>query len=391
MGLTAANTNGSQQAANGNGSLAISVIVPATDRRLTLARCLTAIDAARSPDDEVIVVDQAGLPGPASARNRGATAASRAILVFVDSDVELLEDALSLIRDRFASAPDLAGVFGSYDDDPEQHDLVSTFRNLLHHYVHNGAAGRVGSFWAGIGAVRRDAFEQVGGFDERILPASVEDIEFGARLAGAGRIELDPAIQGKHLKRWTLTGMVRTDFWRRGLPWTLLALRGRATCCELNLSWRHRLSAASSLVTLLSIARGRPLTAAFSLANLCLINRRFYRLLARRGRGHLIGGIGLHVIHHLTCALAAVVGVTGLLRVGRVGAPQPLGGAVAASQTNKLAVAPCVRNIPGGANEGDSGPPPHWPRYRPLASRACCALLASARAIPYQRGSPSSR
>jgi hypothetical protein len=304
-------------AVQGSGSPPVSVIVPATDGRLTLARCVAAIDAARGPGDEVIVVQDSASPGPACARNQGATAASHAIVVFVDSDVVLRPDALALIRERFAADPDLAGLFGSYDDDPEQRDLVSTFRNLLHHYVHHGSAGTVRSFWAGIGAVRRDAFEQVGGFDDHILRASVEDIEFGSRLSGIGRIELDPAIQGKHLKRWTLAGMVQTDLWRRGVPWTLLALRGRATCCELNLSWRHRASAASSLLTLISIARGRPVGAAFSLGNLCLLNQRFYRLLARRGRRHLLGGIALHVIHHLTCVLALFAGLAEMVRLAR--------------------------------------------------------------------------
>src|SRR5205807_8681242 len=62
------------------------------------------------------------------------------------------------------------------------------------------------TFWAGLGAVRRDAFEAVGGFDaERYLVPSVEDIDLGARLATTGhRIELDPAVQGTHLKAWSL-------------------------------------------------------------------------------------------------------------------------------------------------------------------------------------------
>jgi hypothetical protein len=293
--------------------LAVSVIVPATRAAPTLARCLAAIDAARAADDEVIVVTDGVPEGPAGARNRGAAEASNEILVFVDADVEVRADAFALVRERFAADPGLTAVFGSYDDDPEARDVVSMFRNLLHHHVHHGAAGSVGSFWTGLGAVRRAAFEEVGGFDMRRV--SVEDIELGARLCGAGRIELDPSIQGKHLKRWTLLSMVRTDLTHRGIPWTRLALRGRATRSELNLSWRHKLSAASSLAILLSVTRRRPATAAVSLGILCTLNQGFYRLLARRGKRYVFSGVGLHVVHHLTAILSLLVGFLDLVLV----------------------------------------------------------------------------
>ena len=82
--------------------------------------------------------------------------------------------------------PGLVAVFGSYDDDPPADGAVSTFRNLLHHHVHQAAAGPASTFWAGLGALRRDAFLASGGFDERRYPASsVEDIELGMRLSAA--------------------------------------------------------------------------------------------------------------------------------------------------------------------------------------------------------------
>src|SRR5438477_630562 len=103
----------SEMGANGHAIPAVSVIIPATDYRPTLGRCLTAIDVARATNDELIVVDDAALPGPASARNRGALRAANSILVFVDADVEVRPNALALIRDRFAADPGLAAVFGS--------------------------------------------------------------------------------------------------------------------------------------------------------------------------------------------------------------------------------------------------------------------------------------
>ena len=60
------------------------------------------------------------------------------------------------------------------------------------------------TFWAGCGAVRRDVFFSLGGYDElRFLQTSVEDIDLGYRLYLAGHtIQLDPEIQVRHLKDW---------------------------------------------------------------------------------------------------------------------------------------------------------------------------------------------
>jgi glycosyltransferase involved in cell wall biosynthesis len=73
----------------------LSVIVPATGSRPCLPRGLAAIDAATWSGDQLIVVRDAPLPGPASARNQGAAEASNEILVFIDADVEVKPDALA--------------------------------------------------------------------------------------------------------------------------------------------------------------------------------------------------------------------------------------------------------------------------------------------------------
>ncbi len=212
---------------------AIAVVVPATDRPATLPRCLAAIESARSPGDELVVVESPEGLGPAAARNLGARSASAdgaEIVLFVDSDVEVHPDALCRVRELFASDPGLAAVFGSYDESPAEPGAVSRFRNLLHASVHESGAGEASTFWAGLGAVRADVLAESGGFDEELFPRpAVEDVELGARIDRAGgRIVNDPAIRGKHLKRWTAASMARTDALSRAEPWTRLALAGRA-------------------------------------------------------------------------------------------------------------------------------------------------------------------
>jgi glycosyltransferase involved in cell wall biosynthesis len=286
----------------------LAAIVPATDGPLTLERCLAAIRAAEEPADEVVVVEEAELPGPAAARNEGARGATAELLVFVDADVEPHADAFARIRAAFVADPTLDAIFGSYDDDPADPALVSRFRNLLHHHVHHEGAGPATTFWAGLGAVRRDAFFAAGGFDaERYPTASIEDIELGLRLA---HIELDPRIQGKHLKGWTLPGMVRADFARRGLPWVQLVLERGQGASALNLGPRHRASALAALGIAAGLATRRPRLAGASLVTLLALNVRFYALLVRReGAARAAAGVALHTVHHLTGAAAAATAV----------------------------------------------------------------------------------
>ncbi len=289
----------------------LAVVIPATNDPPTLERCLAAVEASSEPPDEVHVVRDAGAPGPAAARNAGVRRTAADVVAFVDADVVVHADALRRLREAFADDAGLAAVFGAYDDEPAADGAVSGFRNLLHHHVHHRSPGPATTFWAGLGAVRRDAFLAVGGFDEdRYRRPSIEDVELGSRLAAAGfRIELRPDVQGTHLKRWSLLEMLRTDFLLRGLPWSELLLAGAADRTALNLGWRHRASALASLGAAAAVARRKPVAAVASSAVLVALNRDFYGLLARRrGPWQAGAGVALHALHHLTGVAALAAG-----------------------------------------------------------------------------------
>jgi Glycosyl transferase family 21 len=283
----------------------LSAIVPATNCPDTLSRCIEAIRSGSEQPDELLVVSESTGAGPAAARNDGAVRARGEILVFVDADVLVRPDAVARIRAAFDADAGLTAVFGSYDDRPEAPGAVSGFRNLLHHHVHQSAAGPAQTFWAGLGAVRRPAFLAAGGFNAALYPVpSIEDIELGTRLVAAGaRIELDPAIQGTHLKAWTLGEMMRSDFGRRGVPWVGLLLRQRAAPTGLNLGWRHRASAAAAVVGAIGLVARRPAPAGAGALALLALNGSFYALiLRRRGPAQAVAGVGLHALHHLVAA-----------------------------------------------------------------------------------------
>jgi glycosyltransferase involved in cell wall biosynthesis len=295
----------------------LTAVVPATNDPPTLDACVNAILAAEQPPEEIYVITEGG--GPAEARNAGVEDAKGDVVVFVDADVLPHEDAFVRIRAAFDADPALVAVFGSYDDVPAEPGTVSQFRNLLHHHVHQQGAGESTTFWAGLGAVRADAFRAAGGFDADRYPLpSVEDIDLGTRLSGnGGRIFLDPLIQATHLKRWTLPDMVRTDFWQRGVPWIELVLRHGSGSSALNLGWRHRVSAVAAVISALAIVRGRPGTALAGLAALVALNIQLYELFLRRhGPVGVVTGAGLHAVHHVTGALAVPVGVARHLHGG---------------------------------------------------------------------------
>ncbi len=252
----------------------ISVIVPVRNGGMHLARCLEALSRSEYRDFEVIVVDDCSTDetpriaeryaapcirtphtlGPGGARNLGALQARGKILAFVDADVVLPPEGLRLIAEDFAGDPELAAVFGSYDDAPAWQTFVSQYKNLMHHYVHQTASEKACTFWAGCGAMRKDVFEEFGGFDgAKYTAPSIEDIALGLELTSQGRkIRLDKRLQVKHLKRWTWRSLLRADILFRAIPWSRLILSSRHLPRDLNLTYASRIS--SILVGLLALA-----------------------------------------------------------------------------------------------------------------------------------------
>ena len=258
----------------------VSVITPAHNAAGLLPRTLGALRNSDLPREkwELIVVDDGSsddtsliaaryadtvvtLPGkasgPAYARNRGFEVTRGDIVIFIDADCVVYPDTLSQFVELFASDPDLGAAFGSYDDKPPASGIMSQYRNLVHHYVHHQNAGEVETFWAGLGAVRRDVFAEVGMYDEwHYSKPQIEDIELGARIRKLGRrILLVPSIQVTHLKKWTLRQVIRTDLRDRGIPWARLLMHRRAMLSTetLNLRWSEKFNTFLTCLALLLV------------------------------------------------------------------------------------------------------------------------------------------
>ncbi|MFV1986746.1 MAG: glycosyltransferase family 2 protein [Gemmatimonadota bacterium] len=270
--------------------------------------------------------------GPAYARNRAAEAARGEILLFVDSDVCVHQDVLRRLLETFDAEPEVAAIFGSYDDRPAARTVVSQYRNLLHHFVHQQGGGDAETFWAGCGAIRADVFHEVGMYDEwHFARPQIEDIELGRRLRRSGhRIVLDPTLQACHLKRWTLADVLRTDLRHRGVPWTRLILHEGPSAggSALNVHPINRLSViftwlAFGILPAAPVFRSWwPVAVSVTLSfTVVLLNFRFFATVWRAaGLKVALGSIPLHLMFYFSNGLSAL---SGAVVYSIVGAPLP--------------------------------------------------------------------
>ena len=314
----------------------IAVVVPAHNGGSTLKRCLASITASSVKPDQVIVVDDGstetvvydlateygfdylsvpnGPTGPARARNLGVEQAKAELVLFVDSDVVLAHDSIERVVEVFSNSPETHAIFGSYDTSPDVQTIVSRYKNLLHHFVHQHGNKKASTFWSGFGAVRRQVFQATGGFDTSYKKPCIEDIEFGGRLAKAGfNTQLRPEIQVKHLKHWTLTGMIRTDIFCRAIPWTRLIInQNSGVSDDLNTSMKSRLSAITAIlfaVSLICTAAGLPLkyAAVFFLGAYISLDWQLFSFFQRNGGWRLaFGGAALHLLYYLYASITFV-------------------------------------------------------------------------------------
>ncbi len=190
----------------------VSVIVPFHNHHALLARLLATIRQCTSPSVrlELIVVDDASREspeplcaeydarlhrltenrGPAHARNVGAQLATAPVLFFFDADVEcppgLIEAALDVLR----AQPEVHGVSFLNQIYRKGDAAVANYNALFEHWSFarlfepSMRTLRCSGFSTRNGAVRRAAFEAIGGFDTRYRTNAHEDYDFGKRLSG---------------------------------------------------------------------------------------------------------------------------------------------------------------------------------------------------------------
>lgn len=266
----------------------ISVIIPVYNGSQFFDRCLAAVFASDFESFEVIVVDDHSsddsaavarrfpcttlkLPintGPAAARNSGATEACGSILFFLDADILIKRNTLTLVAGTMARDAGLAALFGSYSKDTVPCNFTSRYKNLVHYYTHQRSREEATTFCSGFGAIRREAFRRLGGFNPcyRFL----EDIELGYRMSRLGlRVRLCKNLQLTHCKHYSLGGLIYSDLFGRAVPWTRLMLETGIIRNDLNTRWNNVVSVPVSFLLLAAPALPAPLLSFTAL--LCLL------------------------------------------------------------------------------------------------------------------------
>ena len=255
----------------------VSVIIPVFNSQKTIEVCLEAVFRSSFKRFEVIVVDDGSTDdsaaisrrfpchviqlekqsGPGAARNAGARGASAGILFFLDSDILIEPDTISLIIDSFRDRPDISGLFCSYQKDTIPSNFCSTYKNLLHHFIHQTSREEASTFCGGFGALTKDAFLSVGGFNETYK--ALEDVELGYRLMLAGhRIYLNKRIQVTHCKTYSLLGLIKSDVLNRAIPWTRIMISKWVFKNDLNTRIHHVISVPVSFLIIILIPLSFP-------------------------------------------------------------------------------------------------------------------------------------
>jgi GT2 family glycosyltransferase len=224
----------------------IDVVVPTWNRASAVLTATHALRRSRGVTLDLVVADDGStddtrarlgaegvrvvsLPmnrGPSAARNAGARMGSAAFIAFVDSDVVVGEGDLARLC-AYLADPALGAVVATPGpplaprNAAEAHFLARIHHNYLHLPL------RISHTNGTLMLVRREAFEAVGGFNERTR--GVEDDEFGHALVGAGwQIALARDVIVHHDKRLELLGLLASDF-ERTIDRVLYLCRTRQT------------------------------------------------------------------------------------------------------------------------------------------------------------------
>lgn len=263
----------------------VSVVVPFAGDAEELTRLIGALQALQlRAGDELIIADNragaepaehpkvsliaaSGVRTPAFARNVGARAASGEWLVFIDADTT---PAPSLIEDYFEpeAAPETAVLAGWVIDVPGRPTLTSRHGAARRRMSQLATLERAQRPYAQTAncAVRRRAFEQVGGFAEEARAG--EDADLCFRLQDAGwRIEQRRGAAVEHRSRDTALALVR-QLLRHGSGAAWLNRRYPGTFPPVRPSELARRVAHSGREAIVGAAHGDRDAAAFALLDL---------------------------------------------------------------------------------------------------------------------------
>jgi glycosyltransferase involved in cell wall biosynthesis len=224
----------------------VSVVIPTYNAERFMPALLDSVFRNKIDDMEVIIVDDCSNDdtvkiaknhpvrvielkkngGPAKARNIGVEAAKGDIIFFLDSDVIVLDGSIQEVKDYFEKNPGAVCVIGVCSTEPLNKGFVPAYMAMFE-YIHliGLQYERVSVFAPRCGAIKKDFFLRIGGYDENYRGADVEDFELARRINKEDRIILDPKITVKH--QFANFKQALRIYFRRTIMWVHLFFKAK--------------------------------------------------------------------------------------------------------------------------------------------------------------------
>ncbi len=209
----------------------ISIIVPVYNGEENLEKCLNHILNSTYKKYEIIVVDDCSDDGsgeiakrytenvirlekrssPAMARNVGSLRANGEILLFIDSDIFVMNNTIQRIVNFLNENKHIDGVTGLYAEQSPSLNFCSRYKHFYLRYKFINMPEFVSVPNTALLTVRKDSFKKVEGFNTDML--TCEDFEFGQRFSKAGyRIYNDKTLEVIHNRYFSFRILVHNDF-----------------------------------------------------------------------------------------------------------------------------------------------------------------------------------
>ncbi len=219
----------------------ISIVIPTYNASRFIPDLLGSIFKQAVDDMEVIIVDDCSTDntvelvkkypvrliemekngGPARARNRGVREAKGDIIFFLDSDVIVLDGAVRAVKEHFQKNPSAKCVIGICATESLNEGFVPHYMAMFE-YIHliGTPESKVSVFAPRCGAIKKDFFLEIGGYNESYKGADVEDFELARRINRTDPIILNDKIRVRH-QFATFKQAVR-NYFKRTVMWVHL-------------------------------------------------------------------------------------------------------------------------------------------------------------------------
>jgi glycosyltransferase involved in cell wall biosynthesis len=223
----------------------VSVVIPAYNAENTIGRCLESLMKQDSTEEyEVIVIDDGSIDstpkivskfskvklikqknaGPASARNKGASAAKGEFILFTDADCVPMKNWITEMISPFRENREIVGVKGSYKT--LQKEITARFVQLEYedkytYMINDDFIDFIDTYSAGF---KKSVFLEMNGYDTDFPVACAEDIELSYRLSKKGyKMVFNHDAVVYHIHPAKLTDYLKKKY--KFAYWRMLALK----------------------------------------------------------------------------------------------------------------------------------------------------------------------